>query len=160
MNGAPHDPGPLPVVDQISCAHCAANFQLRPVLIGEDPKIRFAEIFFQLADHLRKRHRKLADQVMASQGEFGFEFSALMISRNFRSLSEDWSQYLDTTRGHIHQFTRKIHISDETIDEKVKMFGLDEHDSVNVATVIKWLRDLYEEKTQDPQPANSVILAS
>jgi hypothetical protein len=143
-----HDPGPLPIVNRVSCSHCDAVFDIPVVIVGEPESMQYTKLLAKLADHLTRKHKPLAQQIIGSQMACSLDFSAIMVSAHFTSLDDGFHQYRETARRRLHSFTRRVQILDATIEEKTKLLGLSAEDEAQVAMILKWLRDLYEEKAQ------------
>jgi hypothetical protein len=154
-----HDPGPLPSIGIVNCMHCSATFQIPPPVIGGQPQQNYAMLFAELSTHLKAKHRNLKQVIDGQFAMFAINFTTMVVGSHFSSLDDGFEQYRDQARSWVHRLTQRVKIADETIDDKVKQLQLSSIDEQQVATILKWLRDLYEEKT-DLQTASSPILVS
>jgi hypothetical protein len=157
------DPGPLPEIGTV-CAHCSARFVTPVPIVGEPPEARFVKFLAQLADHLNRKHKKIAADCVSQQLAFSMDFSAIVVLAHFSSTDEDLAHFRDEARRRLHSFSRKVHVSDATIEEKVSLLGLDPLKTSEVSALLKQMRDVLEETfSTSEQPAKlapSLILTA
>lgn len=115
-----------------------------PPIIGEKPEQRMAKVGKMLADHLGTEHNaRMVEFYLASQELIGW-----MVSEQFSHNNTDLAATANATRLNIRRYTKKLVISDETIETQVysHLGSLSAEQMVTAIRLMKGLRDSLDEK--------------
>lgn len=126
------------------CRECPQAFSASTMgipIIGETAPAKVMKFVMALADHLATKHRPTMDKLSGSVQDF----TGLLIVNNFETDDPGMLERADAIRFDIHKRTRKHFITDAAILDLVSRIGLDEPHAAAVITLIKGVRDVYEE---------------
>lgn len=152
-----------------SCAHCPQKFTtpgFGDLLGTASGQAKIAEVLKALIQHLIKKHPQQAQQADMA----GAMMQGLMRLMNFSSDDPVAQAMREWNRHVIHEMTRAHQCPDDKIEAQVQSLGLNEYTHLRVATLMKQMRDVIEEKgpfapqnpmaTSNGQPAqpSSLIL--
>ena len=145
-----------------TCRICGQGFQASrfgPPIIGENAEQKLGRYYQVLGKHLQDRHPQELALLLAPPGEM----ATMAILSAFDKVDMDLSKAQDQIRWQIHQITRKVMVSDETIS--VKLMALprvmlpDLVSVLSLETALREMRDAlmekdaYPELVQQPEPA-------
>lgn len=153
---------------QTKCKQCGKIFRSAGVpIIGEAPD-KAAETFLaSLVDHLMKHHKEVLQQCYFRQAQYG----GVLFIEQFETDDPQLREQRELSRHQIHKYTQRVHISDATIEKRLKeLESRHTHDApldaidggpeiwwirVNdVLTLMKEFRDVLEEfNLHPPRPA-------
>lgn len=155
-----HDPGPLPEI-ATTCAHCPARFFTPIHTVGEPEQARYVKLLSMLGDHLNRKHKDKAAESISQQMNASLDYSGIIVLSHFNSNDEGLIQFREAARNRLHSFTRKVHVSDSTIEEKVAILALPADKQSAVVELLKQMRNVLEEiPLESQQPASRLVLAS
>lgn len=99
------------------CRHCKQVFRSVGVpIIGESPDKRAAAFINSMVNHLMKEHPEIAQRCYVEQATFG----GVLFINEFESNDPELLSQRELGRHRIHEKTRRVHVSDATIEEQVK----------------------------------------
>ncbi len=143
----PHDPGPMPI-HVTTCKHCDDRFgSVAAPIIGQPPSAKYMVFMQGLMKHLADKHPQVANDMLHGQGLFG----TMLCLDQFNTDDDGLVEQRDQTRHWVHNRTRRVRISDATIEEKVLLLALDAEKQSAVIQLIKTMRDVLEEVGMYPQ---------
>jgi len=134
-----------------TCAHCPQKFTTPGFadLIGTDSgRAKIGNVFQSLILHLQKRHPEVAQKADLAAAMFG----GLLRLMNFHTDDPVALQMREWNRHVIHEMTRGVTCPDNKIQEQVSALGLDDYTALRVATLMKQMRDVIEERGQFAPP--------
>ena len=128
-----------------TCAHCPQKFTTPGFadLLGTDSgRQKIGNVFQALILHLQKRHPQEAQKADMAAAMLG----GLLRLMNFHSDDPGALQMREWNRHVIHEMTRARTCPDSKIEEQVAALGLNEYTGLRVATLMKQMRDVIEER--------------
>jgi hypothetical protein len=134
-----------------TCRICRKTLAFNePPIIGEKPEQRMAKVGKMLADHLGTEHNaRMVEFYLASQELIGW-----MVSEQFTHNNTDLAATANATRLNIRRYTKKVAISDETIEKQVYAH-LGTLNAVQTATAIGLMEGLRDSLDEAPSKATA-----
>ena len=138
------------------CRHCKQVFRSVGVpIIGESPDKRAAAFINSMVNHLMKEHPEIAQRCYVEQATFG----GVLFINEFESNDPELLSQRELGRHRIHEKTRRVHVSDATIEERVATIAVEFNErtrsmdcsQTEVVRLIKQFRDAYEEVGLHPE---------
>jgi hypothetical protein len=162
MSRAKNDPGPVPCTFVTTCKHCNTHFYSSgniPIL-GETPGQTATRFLNKLAYHIGKKHKEAAVQLMQQQAHVTALWGGIGLLNEFTSDDPVLAKCRDQNRHMLHKMTQKVHVSDQTIEERVRLLRqIDGRLSeVEVLTLMKEFRDVLEESVAGMYPEQPQVV--
>ncbi len=134
-----------------TCQICRRTMQLQgPPIIGQKPEERAALVGQMLADHICKEHQQEAAQIMLT----GNSLAGMLFCSRYAHNDENLAKLINAQRLQVRLFTKKVHISDEMIEQQVERHLPYEAPHFTapgaqllIVQLLKTLRDKLEETT-------------
>lgn len=127
-----------------TCKHCRKVFTLTgPPIIGEQVPQRLGRVAKMLLDHLAAEHKEAVIQTQLA----GQQFSGWLLPEQFTHTDAELARESNQIRLKVRQFTRRINITDETIDAQIQrhLSFLAGPEQDTVRTILRTLRDSLDE---------------
>jgi hypothetical protein len=137
------------------CGHCPQIFRSSGIpIIGTSAQQAAAAFLNNLVQHLMQKHPEVAQACYIEQAKYG----GIVFMQQFATDDPELLKQRDQTRHDVHKFTQKVHISDATIEQRVRQLPAVVEGVPNAADVIalmKEFRDVLEETLQPQTPITS-----